>query len=239
MNEHAELLSRVAIAAADDVRPRTGRPRRPPAPVTTAGVEAAETALGFPLPGLLAALHTTVADGGFGPDHGLFPLRQAVSRYLALRRPGAGDDADRPWPEGVLPTADLGCAMLACVDCRTPEGTVLLFEPDPGDVDRAWYVLAPDLATWFTAWLEGTSWFAEDQEFDGDLPPGRTTGRGRPRAHDRHSARPPARPLASARLLAPVRPPRPRAPGVQGRARRPPAPAGQARRHGQREGPCP
>ncbi|MCP9957788.1 SMI1/KNR4 family protein [Streptomyces sudanensis] len=170
MNDYTELLSRLAVAAADDVRSRTDEARRPPAPLSTADVEAAQAALGFRLPPLLAALHTTVADGGFGPDYGLFPLRHAVSRYEALREDGPGRE-DWPWPEGVLPVADLGCAMLACVDCRSEGGTVLLFEPNPGDVDRAWYVLAPTLSAWFTAWLEGTGWFAEDEDFDGDLAP--------------------------------------------------------------------
>ncbi|MFI6410614.1 SMI1/KNR4 family protein [Streptomyces sp. NPDC050585] len=175
MNDYAELLSRVGKAAsATRTRPLAGRQRGVPPPVAPADVEAAETALGFRLPPLLAAVHTKIGDGGFGPDYGLFPLRGAVSRYEAFRARGAGEEPDDwPWPEGVLPVADLGCAMLACVDCRSPDGAVLLFEPNPGDADRAWYVLAPSLAAWLTAWLEGTGWFAEDEEdfTGGDLPP--------------------------------------------------------------------
>ncbi|CAL9499520.1 SMI1/KNR4 family protein [Streptomyces sp. enrichment culture] len=170
MNDYTESLSRIA-SAATSAHPWTARPRRLPPPVGRADVDAAEATLGFPLPPLLAALHTTVADGGFGPDHGLFPLRRAVACYDALRRKGLAEDAAWPWPEGVLPMADLGCAMLACVDCRTRDGTVLLFEPNPGDVDHAWYVLAPSLTAWFTAWLDGTGWFADEEEFTGDLVP--------------------------------------------------------------------
>ncbi|URM90106.1 SMI1/KNR4 family protein [Streptomyces sp. MRC013] len=171
MNEHAELIARIAAATADGDRSWAGRTGHPPPPLPAAEVEAARDTLGFRPPPLLAALHTTVADGGFGPDYGLFPLRHAVSRYEALRRREPGDGAGRPWPEGVLPIADLGCAMLACVDCRSEKGTVLLFEPNPGDPDRAWYVLAPTVAAWFAAWPEGTGWFAEEEGFDGDLVP--------------------------------------------------------------------
>lgn len=167
MNDYAELLNRV-VAAAGDIHPWTGTPR--PAPATADDVTAAETALGFPLPRLLAALHTRVADGGFGPDYGLLPLRDAAAQYRAHRQDGM-DGADWPWPEGVVPIADLGCAMLACVDCRGEEARVLLFEPNPGEVDQAWYVLAPTLADWLTAWLDGTGWFAEDEGFEGDLHP--------------------------------------------------------------------
>lgn len=36
--------------------------------------------------------------------------------------------------------------MYACVDCRSVDGTVLLFEPNPGDLDEAWYVDSSSLA---------------------------------------------------------------------------------------------
>ncbi|GAA3829108.1 hypothetical protein GCM10022206_79700 [Streptomyces chiangmaiensis] len=60
--------------------------------------------------------------------------------------------------------------MYACVDCRTPQGTVLLYEPNADDADHVWYVDAPGLADWLRAWLEGTGWYEESN--DGmDLPP--------------------------------------------------------------------
>ncbi|WP_149180857.1 SMI1/KNR4 family protein [Streptomyces sp. TRM49041] len=167
MTDYAELLDRLA-SAVGDVHPWTGEPV--PEPCTADGIAAAESTLGFPLPPLLASLHTRIADGGFGPDYGLLPLREAVARYGAQRRGGADGGEDWPWPEGVVPTADLGCAMLACVDFRSEEARVLLFEPNPGEADLAWCVLAPSLSAWLTAWLDGTGWFG-DEEFVDDLAP--------------------------------------------------------------------
>ncbi len=60
--------------------------------------------------------------------------------------------------------------MYACVDCLTPGAPVLLFEPNAGDPDRAWYVDAPSLADWLNAWLDGTGWY--HRALDGpDMPP--------------------------------------------------------------------
>jgi len=60
--------------------------------------------------------------------------------------------------------------MYACVDCQSPDGTVLLFDPNPDHAHHAWYVDAPDLATWLHTWLEGTGWYEESND-GGDLPP--------------------------------------------------------------------
>ncbi|MFF9400851.1 MULTISPECIES: SMI1/KNR4 family protein [unclassified Streptomyces] len=148
-----------------------------PAPLSAEGVERAEAALGFPLPPLLTALYTRTANGGFGPAYGFLPLigdrtpdgeESAVAQYLALRRDDA-EEGEWPWPEGVLPICSLGCGMYSCVDCRSERTTVLLFEPNAGVPELAWYVDKPDLAQWLHAWLDGTAWHceeAEDEEAD-------------------------------------------------------------------------
>jgi hypothetical protein len=59
----------------------------------------------------------------------------------------------------VLPILHWGCAMYACVDCRSEAGTVLLFEPNVDDPDRAWYVDSASLAEWFGRHLDGTGWW--------------------------------------------------------------------------------
>lgn len=163
MTENAQLLERVAAKAAA-VRP-WGRPSLPE-PVDRVTVAQAEAALGFPLPALLADLYLRIGDGGFGPEYGLLSLLDstpsgepaAVSQYLANRASGR-QDPDWPWPEGVLPISHWGCAMYACVDCRSPQASVLLFEPNPGDPDQAWFVDAPSLSEWLRAWLDGTGWY--------------------------------------------------------------------------------
>ncbi len=140
MTEIEQLLARVADKA------RNTRPwgwASLPEPVDEATPARAEAALGFSLPPLLAELYLRMGDGGFGPEYGLLPLLDsppsgepaAVSQYLANREEGL-KDPDWPWPEGVLPISHWGCAMYACVDCRSPQAAVLLFEPDPGSADQ-------------------------------------------------------------------------------------------------------
>ncbi|MCX4882931.1 SMI1/KNR4 family protein, partial [Streptomyces sp. NBC_00847] len=168
MTENEQLLARVA-AKAHNTRP-WGWPSLPQ-PVDVATAARAEAALGFTLPPLLADLYLRIGDGGFGPEYGLLSLLDsppagepsAVAQYLANRE-SARKDPDWPWPEGVLPISHWGCAMYACVDCRTPEATVLLFEPNADDAGQAWYVDAPSLTVWLTSWLDGTGWYEETNE---------------------------------------------------------------------------
>jgi hypothetical protein len=146
-----------------------------PDPVDTATLTRAEATLGFRLPALLAQLYLRIGDGGFGPEYGLLPLLDsppsgepaAVTQYLANRESGREDPA-WPWPEGVLPISHWGCAMYACVDCRSPQATVLLFEPNAAEADHAWFVDAPSLTDWLRAWIDGTGWYEESNE---DLEP--------------------------------------------------------------------
>ncbi|MDQ0582807.1 SMI1/KNR4 family protein [Streptomyces rishiriensis] len=177
MTENEQLWARAAAEAAS-TRP-CDRPSFPD-PVDAATVARAEAALGFPLPPLLADPYLRTGDGGFRSEYGLLPLLDslpagepaAVSPYLANRESGH-EDPDRPWPEGVLPISHWGCAMYACVDCRSPRATVLPCEPNPGDPDHAWLVDALGPTTWLhpwlvdaprpTAWLharlDGTGWY--------------------------------------------------------------------------------
>ncbi|RST01299.1 SMI1/KNR4 family protein [Streptomyces sp. WAC07149] len=157
MNETEQLLKQVTDRVRDSARER-GKPL--PAPLRDGEAERAEQALGFALPPLLAALYTRIGDGGFGPEYGLLPLRQAIAEYEG------GRASDWGWPEGVLPIADLGCGMSACVDCRSEDARILLFEPNPGDRDLAWYLKSPSLAGWLRAWLDSTGWFREEWDED-------------------------------------------------------------------------
>ncbi|MXM62352.1 SMI1/KNR4 family protein [Streptomyces sp. HUCO-GS316] len=171
MTEIEQLLAQV------DAKARNTRPwgwTSLPEPVDTATLARAEATLGFRLPPLLAELYLQTGDGGFGPEYGLLPLLDnppagepaAVVQYLASRESGR-KDPDWPWPEGVLPISHWGCAMYACVDCRSPRATVLLFEPNAHDADHAWYVDAPSLEDWLRNWIEGTGWYDEmDEELE-------------------------------------------------------------------------
>jgi SMI1 / KNR4 family (SUKH-1) len=169
MTSEMELLARLVSRAQADGADRSSR-------LDDRAVRQAEAALGFALHPLLATVYREVADGGFGPDYQLLSLigesaETAVGEYLSRRSENAG--TDWAWPEGVLPILHWGCGMYACVDCRSPAGTVLLFEPNPGDPHLAWYVDSPSLAGWFTHYVEDTGWWvaAEDGEDVDEMPP--------------------------------------------------------------------
>ncbi|MFV5993045.1 SMI1/KNR4 family protein [Streptomyces sp. NPDC056231] len=177
MNDTEQLLTAVEKTA--HTSPRWEKYPLPAA-LSTQDIAQAEAALGFALPPLLTALYTRIANGGFGPEYGLLPLtgsaapdgeHSAVEQYLAHRR-SASEEAQWPWPEGVLPICSLGCGMYSCVDCRTDRTTVLLFEPNADEPQHAWYIDQPDLATWLRTWLDGAGWYGEDADDEAmDLQP--------------------------------------------------------------------
>ncbi|MGW4054952.1 SMI1/KNR4 family protein [Streptomyces sp. NPDC004779] len=164
MTDVNELIARVAA------RPRRVSGPLPPA-LSPEEVAAAERALGFRLPPLLARLYQEVANGGFGPDYQFLPLtgegRTVVGEYAAERAASAREEVPY-WPEEVLPVLDWGCGMCAAVDCRGEDGTVLLFEPNVlgDDAADAWFLDAPGLAGWLETWLAGTGWYREDADED-------------------------------------------------------------------------
>lgn len=162
MTDHADLLARIAVRTRDD-NPMMPLKAGLPDPLTPDLIERAETVLGFRLHPLLAAIYRDFANGGFGPDYQLMSLidgptsEQAVSCYIQKRAENAG--TAWAWPEGVLPILTWGCGMYACVDCRSHAGTVLLFEPNPGDPDVAWWIDSPTLAEWLEHYIHDTGWW--------------------------------------------------------------------------------
>lgn len=174
MTEYGPLLERIAARAREDesMMPLAGLP----APLPRNEIERAELRLGFEPYPLLAAVYRDFGNGGFGPDYQLLSLvngptsGHAVDLYLDTRSRNAG--TDWAWPEGVLPVLAWGCGMYTCVDCRSDQGTVLFFEPNPGDPDLAWYAEASSLDSWFEGYANRTGWwdtFAEGEE--PEMPP--------------------------------------------------------------------
>ncbi|MFI6824995.1 SMI1/KNR4 family protein [Micromonospora sp. NPDC050187] len=167
MSNYTELLVRIAARACDD-EPTTPLTGTLPAPLPQHTIDRAEEQLGFKLHPLLAAVYRDLANGGFGPDYQLLSLtdgptsEQAVECYLQARTNHAG--TEWAWPEGVLPILTWGCGMYACVDCRSDQGTVLLFEPNPGDPDAAWWIDSPSLAAWFEHYVNDTGWWVKAEE---------------------------------------------------------------------------
>lgn len=165
MNDYQPLLERLTQRMRDE------NPKTPAGKLTALEIEAEATKLGYPLHPLLAAAYGHVADGGFGPEYQLLTLAEAVDTYLSKRTTNAG--TEWAWPEGVLPILTWGCAMYAAVDCRDPEGRVLLFEPNPGDPEQAWFVDSASLAAWFEHYLDDDGWWnlVEAGEDVGELEP--------------------------------------------------------------------
>ena len=183
-----ELLARMAARATERCAPL-----RPP--VTEGELAAAQDTLGFRLHPLLARLYREVADGGFGPEYGLFRLSASDDGRLSEtagplaaaywdRRAPTPREPGWCWPEGVVPIMTWGCGMLACVDCRSPQGTVLLFEPNAVQDDwaDAWFIDSDDLASWLETTLDGTGWYGDPDADDNwaDADPAVTPAQPRP-----------------------------------------------------------
>jgi SMI1 / KNR4 family (SUKH-1) len=169
-DRYDDLIARVAARAEERCAPL-------PPPVSRQGLAAAEETLGFALHPLLARLYREIADGGFGPEYRFLPLDGPaagaaadgpLTSLYAVQRAERPDDPGWSWPQGVVPLLSWGCGMLACVDCASPAGTVLLFEPNPvdGDWADAWFVDSDSLAEWLETSLAGRGWYTDPDADD-------------------------------------------------------------------------
>ncbi|MBR7839775.1 SMI1/KNR4 family protein [Actinospica durhamensis] len=161
MDEFDDLVSRVrswATATAEE------RGANLPEPATAEQIAAAESILGYALHPLLKRLFQEVANGGYGPEHWrLMPLE----RLTLCPHVDAPPDQPRAWPDQVLAVMDVGCAMLAAVDCADGRGgQVLLMDPNAFDSGQpeAWYLEAATLPQWLEGWLDGSSWLCEQDD---------------------------------------------------------------------------
>jgi len=148
-----ELLQRINAR----VLAKHGRPPFPP--VTKAGVEAAEAALGFRIPSLLKSIYTQVGDGGLragvnatmiSVEHKVDPdCYTLVEQYLD-HVAGAEYFGDQ-WHKGLLPFWSWGCAMYSCVGCNDPHQRI--FHSDHCETDLMNY----NLEEFFEMWVEDVS----------------------------------------------------------------------------------
>ncbi len=138
-------------------------------PVTHAEVDAAEAALGFPVPPLLRRLYTEVGNGGFGPDYGLegvprIPAVPGTPDIVALyemynSRPPE-DDRGHVWPRGWVPLISGGCLYMECVDFLVPPYRVRRYDGGCGKwgrpIDEWFEPVADSLVARLEAWLAGS-----------------------------------------------------------------------------------
>ncbi|HEY3964796.1 MAG TPA: SMI1/KNR4 family protein [Planctomycetaceae bacterium] len=116
------------------------------APAKPAEVDAAERALGHPIPQLLRRLYLEVGNGGFGPAYGLegvptIPptplLSDIVFLYSELRSaPPPDENPSWYWPDGLVPLISLGCNIWECVDLLTPPYAIVVHDPNECDWER-------------------------------------------------------------------------------------------------------
>jgi len=141
-------------------------------PVREESVREAERQLGFPFHQLLRSLLTGVANGGFGPGYGLLGLEggrltdegnTSIELYLALSRPDP-EDPEWTWPAGLLPLCHWGCAIYSCVDCTTPEGQIIWFDPNAYDSEEtremAFRAQGIGIVEFMVGWSQGKNHWA-------------------------------------------------------------------------------
>jgi hypothetical protein len=138
-------------------------PTRPNPPVTEEAFARAEAEIGFPLPPLLRALYTRVADGGYGPGRGFLKLAGDEWSVVGCAKwtcSQAGDRESEPWwPPRLIEVVSWGCHYASCVDCSRPSCPVIFYDNDcntdgatPADY---LYPEADSLEDWLWAWLDG------------------------------------------------------------------------------------
>jgi hypothetical protein len=137
-------------------------PRAPeplPGRAGEAEIAAAERALGRPLLPSVSQLYREIADGGFGPGGGLFPLARAVEEYHEMTREPAGPQ-NQLWPANLLPLTDAEPGY-DCIDLDT--GAIVARDPEEieGYSNAAWQrsfkPAAETLAEWLEQWLDQPS----------------------------------------------------------------------------------
>jgi hypothetical protein len=143
-------------------------PTRPRPPVTERAFAQAEAEIGFPLPALVRALCTRVADGGYGPGYGFIPLAgdegSLVERARWACSRAEGSDDGLWWPPGLVEVVSWGCLYMSCVDCSRPSCPVIFYDFDC-NIEGATaadylYPEAESLEGWLSAWLDGVDLWA-------------------------------------------------------------------------------
>lgn len=155
-----------AVDAEDWINPMpTLRPAAKPAEV-----DAAEEALGFPIPPLLRRLYVEVGNGGFGPAYGLLGVptipatpfqADIVVLYTQIYSvPLPEESPSWRWPRGLVPLISIGCNIMECVDFLHPPHPLVVDDPNEYDSERPLIEqqkpIAASLADRLEAWLADT-----------------------------------------------------------------------------------
>ena len=169
-----DLIRRIKARVADPLRALDSaawvRPMPTIAPPASAvDVDAAETALGFPIPPVLRWLYTEIGNGNWGPGCGLYGIpiggagpdphgNDLVGMHLLNTAPEhALEDPTVQWPRGLVEIIGLGCVSSEVCDFLRPPYPVFLLNGDvwePGQpVVQCLTPVAASLAERLEAWL--------------------------------------------------------------------------------------
>lgn len=125
-------------------------------PATDEQVAEAEATLGFALPDALKQLYCEVANGGFGPGDGLYPLAAMAGEYRDFTDEPFGP-LGQPWPSNLLPICHDDPGEI-CLD--RDNGKIVFWDPEElgeGQGDKYWRrsfkAEADSLADWLDKWV--------------------------------------------------------------------------------------
>lgn len=128
------------------------KPKKVPLPTSEAQVAAIEAELGFALPGDLRQFYLEVADGGVGPDDGLYSLKQLRSKWRELTKEPVGPRGQK-WPARLLPIHGHDWDV-TCID--RDSGRIVYWdveEIDYGGWKKSFTDEAESLEAWLDKWI--------------------------------------------------------------------------------------
>lgn len=182
--------NKITIDNNPDDHPRKTSFAYPPA--TEEQLLRTEQELGFPLPPLLRAIYSQVANGGFGPGYGLLGALEGFDeagnivdmyQYHTQRTQlidletfphnwESGEPLElsrQKWPRYMLYLCDWNWAKVSCIDCTTER--VFLVHMGKKRHANLLELQAPSLQDWFEQWLEREPEPELEPDFDdlGDL----------------------------------------------------------------------
>jgi len=135
-------------------------PIRPRPPVTERALAVAEARLRFPLPPLVRALYTQVADGGYGPGNGVIELAGHPYTLVESRlRMDEENTAEWVWPGRLVEFVNWGCHYFSGIDCSHSSCPVFFYDHDravgTATLADCLFLEADSLVGWLSAWLDG------------------------------------------------------------------------------------
>ncbi|MFD4256186.1 SMI1/KNR4 family protein [Streptomyces sp. NPDC058534] len=129
-----------------------------PVPAEPGVVDAAERAIGFPLPVLLRRLYLEAANGGFGPEDGVLGVPGGEwngdwSDIVHIHEAVQSDEEDDT-PAYFVWLYEWGCGVWSLIDCRDSSGVMWAWDPNDG-IENALFSTEMNFSEWVSRALCG------------------------------------------------------------------------------------